>query len=364
MPHSWEAARKMTSVMPPIGGAHPSLAHRAAGRIGTGHNGAMSSLPVTASLRGHQFAGLRPGPRLIVLGGVHGNEVCGTLALQRLLGEFDRGERVVDRGLLTLVPVANPLARARGQRQGERNLNRRLLPTDRPVDYEDHVANVLCPWLAAHDVLLDLHSFHTAGRPFAMIGPPDNTGPLEPFAHAAAETRLAMHLGATRLVEGWLETYAKGVAQRRARDAAPGIESDPAYGVGTTEYMRACGGYGITLECGQHDDPDAPEVAYRAVVQALVLLGLCRGELQPPAPAYQLLALSAVTDRLHVGDRFVRDWASFDAVQAGEPVGVRHDGTPVLAPADGHVVFPNPRAEPGQEWFYFARPSRREGVPM
>lgn len=307
-------------------------------------------------LRAHQFSGLLPGPKLIVLGGVHGNEVCGTLAIRRLLGEFERGERTVQRGRLTLVPEANPLADARGTREGERNLNRRLVPRPDPVDYEDHVANILCPMLAAHDVLLDLHSFHTAGRPFAMIGPLDNTGTLEPFAHADAEARLATHLGPTRLVEGWLEAYAKGAGRR-------GAGADPAYGVGTTEYMRSQGGYGITLECGQHEDPEAPEVGYRAILQTLALLGLTDAPLSPPAPAFELLTLVDVTDRAHDGDRFVRDWASFDPVRAGEPIGVRHDGAPVLAPTDGHVVFPNPRARPGAEWFYFARPGRRPSIP-
>ena len=324
------------------------------------HNGAMTSFhlpsPRLGHLRAHQFAGLAPGPKLLVLGGVHGNEVCGTLAIRRLLGELDRGERAVLRGQLTLVPEANPLADAQRTREGQRNLNRRLVPRPDPQDYEDHVANVLCPWLAAHDVLLDLHSFHTAGRPFAMVGPPDNAGPLEPFAHADAELRLAMHLGPTRLVEGWLETYAKGAGRRGGAD-------DAAYGVGTTEYMRRCGGYGITLECGQHDDPEAPDVAYRAILQALAVLGLTDDPLAPPAASFELLTLVDVTDRHHTGDRFVKDWASFDPVRAGDPIGVRHDGTPVHAPADGHVVFPNPHALPGGEWFYFARPGRRPAIP-
>ena len=316
-----------------------------------------------AYLRAHQFAGLLPGPRLIVLGGVHGNEVCGPVAIRRVLSELERGERVVSRGLLTLVPLANPLAAMKGTRQGERNLNRRLAPSANPQDYEDHVANVLCPWLAAHDVLLDLHSFHTAGRPFAMIGPPDNAGTLEPFAHAEAETRFAMHLGPTRLVEGWLDTYARGVERRRARGPASGLEADAAYGVGTTEYMRSRGGYGITLECGQHEDPEAPEVAYRAIGQALALLGLTGDAPQPPAAGFQLLRLADVTDRLHLGDQFARPWSSFDLVRAGETIGTRHDGTVLCAPTDGHVVFPDPRADPGQEWFYFARPGHRAQIP-
>jgi uncharacterized protein len=311
-----------------------------------------------SSLRAHGFAGLDgAGPSLIVLGAVHGNETCGTRAIERVLGEIVRGELRIARGRLTLVPVANPLAYAKGERRGDRNLNRRLLPTEPPLEFEDRIANVLCPWLAAHDVLLDLHSFNSPGRPFVMRGPEDNRGPLEPFAHAAAEGRLAAHLGPTRIVEGWMTAYAQGAARRRAQ--GPQDDADPSYGIGTTEYMRSQGGYGVTLECGQHGDPAAPEVGWRAIRQAIALLGLADTALAPPAVEFERLRLTEVIDRQHEGDRFVRDWCSFDAVHAGEPVGERHDGTPVVAQADGHIVFPDVNALPGHEWFYFARASER-----
>ena len=87
------------------------------------------------SLRAHHFAGFAPGPRLIVLGAVHGNETCGTRAIERVLRELDGGHWQVRRGALTLLPVANPLAYAKGERRGERNLNRRLLPTYRPREF-------------------------------------------------------------------------------------------------------------------------------------------------------------------------------------------------------------------------------------
>jgi predicted deacylase len=48
---------------------------------------------------------------------------------------------------------------------GDRNLNRNLRPTAVPQDFEDRIANVLCPLLDAHDVLLDLHSFQGPARP-------------------------------------------------------------------------------------------------------------------------------------------------------------------------------------------------------
>jgi len=112
---------------------------------------------------------------------------AGTLGIQRILDELDAGTLQITRSTVTFVPITNPLAYARQQRAGDHNLNRNLHPNANPQDYEDRIANVLCPQLAAHDVLLYLHSFHTAGAPFAMLDPPNNTGTLEPFAHAQGQ---------------------------------------------------------------------------------------------------------------------------------------------------------------------------------
>lgn len=40
----------------------------------------------TDNLRIHTFAALEPGPRLLVLGGVHGDETCGTEGIEREIG--------------------------------------------------------------------------------------------------------------------------------------------------------------------------------------------------------------------------------------------------------------------------------------
>jgi predicted deacylase len=317
----------------------------------------------TYHLRAQQFFGLRPGPRLIVLAAVHGNEVCGMHAIERVARDLTEGALRIERGTLTMVPVTNPLAHALGQRAGERNLNRNLRPAAAPQDFEDRIANVLCPLLDAHDALLDLHSFLSPGQPFALVGPRDNDGALEPFARSAEESALAAHVGPTRIVEGWLDAYERGVRRRRQRPGSAErqhlLNNDPNYGVGTTEYMRSRGGYAVTVECGQHDDPAAPQVAHRAIMQALALLRLAPVELEPPAPRHEVIRLVDVTDRLHPDDSFVRTWSSFDPVRAGETIGRRHDGTLVAAPADGRIVFPNAKAEAGQEWFYFAQPSAR-----
>ena len=318
----------------------------------------------TQQLRVHQVLGLQPGPRLIVLGAVHGSEVAGARGIERVIDELDSGVLTVVKGSLTLVPVTNPLAYQKAQRNGDRNLNRNLRPTAEPQDFEDHIANVLCPLLSRHDVLLDLHTFQSQGEPFVMIGPDNNSGTLEPFEHAAKEQALALRLGPARIVEGWLSTYAQGVKDRLARtkvtDRAELLSTDPSYGIGTTEYMRSQGGYAVTLECGQHADVSAPEVAYRAIRNALAHLGLV-GEASPKAHAkVEFLKLVQVVDRHHPEDQFARPWASYDAVGPGELIGTRHDGTAVTAPGQGYIVFPNTHATRGNEWFYFAQASLRD----
>ena len=316
----------------------------------------MADTPLQDTLRIHSFSSTEPGPRLIVLGGVHGNETCGTVGIERVVAELDSGALTLRRGQLTLVPVANPLARRLMQREGERNLNRSFRPSAAPADYEARITNLLCPWLDRHDVLLDLHSFQSAGDAFAMIGPRDNQGALEPFARAGEEGRLALHLGTSRVVEGWLDIYAAGLAQRNPGQAVS--DADLAFGWGTNEYMRSRGGYGVTLECGQHEDPAAPDVAHAAIHATLRLLGMVAEPARVPPPP-ELLRLVSVTDRLDEEDQFVREWATFDPVVAGEPIGMRSDGSVLKAERDGFIVFPNSEALAGTEWFYFAVASDR-----
>ncbi len=309
------------------------------------------------------YACPQPGTRLVVLGAVHGDETCGTRAIERVVAEIDAGTLTLVAGRVTFVPVTNPLAYAEKRRTGDRNLNRRLLPTKAPREYEDHVANWLCPLLAAHEVLLDLHSFRAPGMPFVFLGPLDNAGALEPYAQAGREEALALRLGVGRAIDGWLATYAAGIAKRREFAASfpeAALDLDPAYGIGTTEYMRSVGGCAVTLECGQHDDPAAVEVAYRAIVNTLAHLRLI--DVADPLPAAMAsLRLSEVVDKSADGDTFAKAWQSFDPVAAGERIGTRHDGAAVVAPFDGVVVFPNANARAGEEWFYLARASDRLG---
>lgn len=313
-----------------------------------------------------RFVSPTKGPRLIVTAAVHGNETCGTFAIARLVQQFEQGELKLKCGALTFVPVTNPKAFRLQRRNGDRNLNRRLIPTDTPVQYEDHIANWLCPLLAEHDGLLDLHSFQSGTQAFALFGPKNNADSLEPFEHAQIEEALVQRLGCSRFVYGWLDTYAKGIHRRTqevnaGRFNAKDVDIDTRYGIGTTEYMRSVGGWSITLECSQHEDAGGREVAYQAILNTLIYLGIIEGQAVTPAQDYQVLGLCDVYDRFDVNDTFAQQWKSFDPIEKGHLIGTRADGTVIRAEQDCFIVFPNMKSQPGQEWFYLANEGGRLG---
>ena len=311
------------------------------------------------------FTAVLPGKRILILGAVHGNELAGMHGIRRVVAEIESGALEILHGTVTFVPITNPMAYALKRRVGDRNLNRNLAATDTPTEFEDHIANWLCPLMAKHEALLDLHSFQAQGQAFVMTGPENNSGALEPTIHGDTERDWALRLGVKRAVDGWLSTYAVGVEARRARAAKQNPvagkrhELDAKYGVGTTEYMRTTGGIALTLECGQHDDPHGCEVAYRAIRNTLAYYGITSDAMPPLATAAEGLHIAQVIDKFDKADAFSRAWQSFDPLKAGEVIGARANGEILTAPKDGRILFPNALAEANQEWFYLTEATAR-----
>ncbi len=314
------------------------------------------------------YSAVSPGKRVLILGAVHGNEVAGTHGIRRVIDEIESGALEVTNGTVTFVPITNPMAYAMKRRIGDRNLNRNLQPTANgvaPTEFEDHITNWLCPLMAAHEVLLDLHSFQAEGQAFVMVGPESNAGELEPTIHGDTERDWALRLGVNRAVDGWLSTYAVGVEERRARaaklspTAVDRHDLDAKYGVGTTEYMRSTGGIALTLECGQHEDPNGREVAYRAIRNTLAYYGLTSDPIPPLAVGAEGLHIAQVIDKFDKADEFSRAWKSFDPLKAGDVIGTRANGEIVRAPKDGCILFPNAMADADHEWFYLTEATTR-----
>src|SRR5262249_28973154 len=147
------------------------------------------------------------------------------------------------------------------------------------------------------------------------------------------------------LLTGWAEAYA---ATGRKAKAADENES-----VGTIEYARRFGATAIDIECGQHKDPKAPEVAYQAIRNALRYLGMTsETKLEASTKKPPLVTMPHVYYREDEG-KFPKSWKHLEKVKKGEPMAFRQDKSPIEAPDNGFIIMPKVNAPIGEEWFYF-----------
>ena len=310
----------------------------------------------------HSFFGLKPGPKVLVLGRVHGNECCGTLAINNVINRIQNQLVNITLGKVTFVPITNPLAAMRGTRNGDRNLNRAFYPKG-PTrnDFEDELNDILCPILEECDILLDLHSFLNGVEPFALIG--NTSGDKKAFVANeekvyTSETHLVSALEVETVIANWSETYIRGVQNRRKRDGVLSppfsLNYDEKYGDGTTEYARSKGALAITLECGQHEEVSAPLVGENAILNILRFLRMTdeRPNSVVNSRKVNYISLFDVIDKISHGDKFTKNWKTFMKIEKNEIIGISEQGKELRAPKDCFMVFPNQNAEPGQEWFY------------
>ncbi|MCB1538508.1 MAG: succinylglutamate desuccinylase/aspartoacylase family protein [Rhodospirillales bacterium] len=276
------------------------------------------------------FTGAKPGPTLLILGGVHGNEPCGAMAVERLMADLDGGRVALDSGMLICAPRVNRAALDRDLRFIDANLNRILGAYD-PDTAEAALVPPLRALLEKCYALLDLHSYSAGGPPFVFA------------ADDAATMGFARAMPAAAIITGWQQAQA-------AADPANAATA----GMGTTEYARARGACAITFECGGHADPASPENGYRAARAALAHFALAAdipNETKPSPPAH--LVLAHIFFRRKPG-ALARAWRHLDPIRAGETFARHDDGTVLAAPMDGFVVLPAKSASLGSEWGYLA----------
>ena len=281
-------------------------------------------------IKSYTYSAESAGPRLVIFGAVHGNEVCGPIAIRRVMDELDSGQLNLARGQLHFVPIANPRAHAEGKRFIERNLNRYFLPDENPTTYEARLTNILCSIIGNTDYFIDIHSTTAGGVTFASVS-----------GDVPEENRLAAAMGAEIMVYGWQKAY---LASGRP-------EPDPKESSGTTAYARSRGAKGVLLECGQHQDPKSIEVAYQAIRRALRTIGLvdAGGETQAAQPT--VIRVASVVFRGEGGE-LAENWTNFAQVKAGQKLAQMSDGSVINAPADRYMILPNPNAPKNAEWFY------------
>lgn len=279
------------------------------------------------------FNGENNGLNLLILGGVHGNETAGVKAGLKVISELQQGKIKLKNGRLTIVPVCNLEAYKKGVRSVEENLNRVMKIHQNPQSYEQRLANEICPLIKESRMLLDLHSTHCQGDvPFAFCDYADEYN-----------TPLINALDVDYVLEGWPAMY-----------AAQGEISD----FSTEGYAHFCGNTGTTLECGYHNEPEAENIAYNAILSALKVYGMIDGE-AAPKPQKTHIQMHSYVIKKHNG-RLCRNYKHLDEVQKGQALAVYENGEMLSAPFDGYILLPNHMAEIGTEWYYLG--TKKQGL--
>lgn len=282
------------------------------------------------------------GATLVCVGGLHGNEPSGVLALRRVFEEL-RAERIVLRGRFVGV-AGNLMALAAGRRYLSYDLNR--IWWRARVDRIRRAAGPLPPEeeeLRELDILFDRLRREAEGRLW-FIDLHSTSAPTPPFV-----------------------TFEDNLLNREfaSRFPAPhvlGLEEEL---VGTLEgYLSSRGVITVGFEAGQHDDPGSVNCAEAAVWIALEASGLLPSGPRVEA-ARQLLApsgqkLPRVVEVRHRhpvvegdGFRMIPGLEGFQPIRAGTTVAMDTDG-PVTATQDGLLFMPLYQ-EQGDDGFFVIR---------
>ena len=249
----------------------------------------------------YTLRGALPGPNVVIVGSIHGNERCGG----ELLPVLSTIELLS--GTLTLL-LGNPRAFAQNVRYTEYDLNRMFLSEDcytsaQKTSYEYQRAQEIKNVLHSSDILLDIHA---------------STSPVSPPFIICEQSGLALarRLPMKRVVTGF-DTIQPG---------------------GTDYYMNLKGGVGICIECGYLKEASTLAAARECAYSLLQSLGMISPLLQriyeEPQEVFQLSSQYFTTMNFQpTGSR-----ADFEKVEAGTCLG--WDGeSPILAETCAVVLF-------------------------
>ena len=277
------------------------------------------------------FVSAVSGPHVLVQALTHGNEVCGAIALDRMLRDAIRPAR----GTLSLVfanvaayqhfDAANPFV----SRCVDEDFNRLWTPAvlDGPRDsVELRRARELRPIYDSVDYLLDLHSMSEPCPPLAMAG----------TRRKGLDLARAIAMPPHVIVDGG---HAAG---RRLRDYAFFDDADDPRNA-------------LLIECGQHWEAAAPEVAWQASLRFLQHFGLLDSAVGTrelgalPSTPQRVIEVTTTVTISTDAFRFTQPVHGLQTIARADTVYAIDGDAPVRTPHDNCVlIMPTRRPKKGE----------------
>jgi len=250
------------------------------------------------------------GPRVVMFSGVHGDELSGIHAVEKLFFDFFTGARTLLKGSLTLAR-GNARAIAAERRYVTYNLNRMYKDEYGPDidrnEYEYKRAQELKSILRDCDYFLDLHSAPIAQEPFLIA----EQHAIDFFAR----------LGLPYIIMGW----------NRFSGGTTGGDGE--------NYANAHGAKAATLESGSHFEKRSNDVAYRTVITMLSLLGMIEPVADEKRADAEIIDMYAVVTKEADDFRYAGEVRNFQRFARNEAFAFQN-GKPMTVSEDSILLIP------------------------
>jgi succinylglutamate desuccinylase len=250
------------------------------------------------------------GPRVVFFSGIHGNEVSGVHAVEKLLFDFFGGSKFLKRGSLSLVR-ANEQGLAVEKRYITLNMNRLFRKEygarlDRSC-YEFLRTQQLKPLLESCDYFLDFHSAPFAQKPFLV-------------AEQKAVSFFS-ELGIAQIITGW------------SKFSAGSIGGD------AENYAGSHGALAATLESGSHFDKSAIDISCSTATSMLQRLEMIERTEEWPVTEPMVVDMYAVVTKDFADFRYDGEATNFQLIKSGE-VYAYQNGRPLTVTEDSYLLIP------------------------
>lgn len=273
-------------------------------------------------IQSYTFHWTKPWINLLILWAIHGNEPCGPVAIQRIINEIENNQIEIKTWSVTFIPVCNPEAYKQNKRYIDANLNRIFKPGYDTTSYESYLAEMVRWYIDQTDYMIDIHSLSWWDDVF-LFKSDYNDKDINIFAQAT---------GVEQVIK-WRDTVYKQTQERT-----------------TDDYIRSIWKKGICIECWQHEDPNAPIIAYNAIINCMKHLQITAWE-----ASYNKKQYTYNMQKLYYKEQegtFTQHRKHGDFIKAWTIIAIYNDDSEIIAKKDGYILLPKHRAKQWEERFY------------
>lgn len=274
----------------------------------------------------YHFSNKWPGPCVVIIGSLHGNERVGKKVLDQLLIELPKNKIY---GEIFLV-LGNPKAYSKNVRFIDCDLNRlfsyhfKTLKAKKGLNYEEKRALEIAPILEKADYLLDIHSTIKPSVPFVYI------------KNTKVHRELAK-IFKTKYIISPIKSF------------KPDTLSSS-----TDNFVNRNKGIGLTYESGWHKDTLRTKEVLLKTKKFLKTVGSSFLNLKVSSAQLRGKHLFIYKELIAQTEQFAfkKDFKNFDKARSGELIA--KDGGPIVVDRNSFIIFPKKDIHPLQTALYLA----------